>query len=305
MTPTLEPSPALPATTAAPLPFFVNAKAGELHASTGASEFQTLADGLGLAIEIIPTKSADDMVSRLKQCRADGVPRVAVAGGDGTVALAAQTLAGGDTVLGVIAQGTANNFATSLRLPADLPGAMRVLKEGTVSAVDLGRIGDQYFTESAGVGLFADALSLYDGVHKSVWRTIWTYGKILLGARAKRMRLIVDGEPHTERAVWCEVANSFRIGLGVVVAPDAKLTDGMLDVVILGDLPLKDMWTIFNAIRTQTHHALPQVTMTRAREVRIESRHKMNVHSDDAIVGTTPVSITIAPGILKVLVDRL
>ena len=288
-----------------PLPLLVNDKAGELHATAGAAEFQSIAQRLDLAIEILPTKSAEDMVHQLQRLRASGAPRVAVAGGDGTVACAAQTLAGSDTVLGIVAQGTANNFATALRLPADLPGAMRVLKEGDVSSVDLGRIGDRYFTESAGVGLFADALSLYDGVHKSIWRTLWTYGKILISARARRMRLIVDGEPHAERAVWCEVANSFRIGYGVAVAPEAKLTDGLLDVVVLGDLRLKEMWTVFNAIRTQSHHSLPQVTMTRAREVRIESHHRMNVHSDDAIIGTVPVTISVAPGALKVLVDRL
>lgn len=282
-----------------------NHKAGALRATAGADEISSLAQDVNLSIEVIPTETVDEMRLKIEELIARGTKRLAVAGGDGTIACAVQALAGTGVALGILPQGTANNFATALRLPQDLPSALRVLKEGDELNVDLGRIGDTYFTESAGVGLFADALSVYDGVDKSIFRTIWTYSKVLISARAHRMRLIVDGKPYLERALWCEVANTFRIGYAVPVAPEAKLTDGKLDVVVIGDLKPGELIPYFKAMRSQLHQTLPNVTMIKASEVRIESRRPMNVHCDDAIIGTTPVTINVVPGALKVLVDRL
>ena len=216
-----------------------------------------------------------------------------------------QALAGTGVTLGILPQGTANNFATALRLPQDLPAALRVLKSGTVREVDLGRIGDRYFTESAGIGLFADAMVLQTPTDKSIFRAIYTAARVLLSARARRVKLYIDGELHTERAVMCEVANSFRIGYAIAVAPEAKLTDGLLDVIIVGDLKVMEIIPYFRAMQAQLHHTLPKVQTLTAKEVRIESRHHMNVHCDDSVIGTTPVTINVVPHALKVLVDRL
>ena len=119
------------------------------------------------------------------------------------------------------------------------------------------------------------------------------------------MRLIIDGETHIERAVMCEVANTYRMAYAVPVAPGAKITDGELDVVVVGDLKRGEMIPYYKAFRAQVHTDLPKVSTTRVKEIRIESRHKLNVHCDDKVVGTTPVTISAQPGALKVLVDRL
>jgi len=288
-----------------PIPLLVNDRAGSLRITAGAEQIEDIAARSGVNVRVISADSPDDARRKLQELVRNGAKRVAVAGGDGTIACAVQTLAGTDVALGIIAQGTANNFATCLRLPQDLPSAIRILKEGQILEVDLGRIGNTYFTESAGVGLFADALSMYDGVHKSIFRTVWTYLRVMLSARAHRMRLIIDGEPYRERAVWCEVANTFRIGYAVPVAPEAKVTDGKLDVVVMGDLRPAGDPPVFSRHAEAAPPNSAEVTMIKASEVRIESRHPMNVHCDDAIVSKTPVTITVAPGALKVLVDRL
>src|SRR5690349_9625514 len=119
---------------------------------------QRMAREIGLDVEVVAVESPHEMRWRIRQLVASGAERVGVAGGDGTVSLAVQELAHGDTALGIIPQGTANNFATALRLPQDLPSALRVLNEGNILAVGLGKVAGRYFTESAGVGLFADAL---------------------------------------------------------------------------------------------------------------------------------------------------
>jgi YegS/Rv2252/BmrU family lipid kinase len=287
------------------IPLLVNEKAGALHATAGENELLSLARELNVDIAVVTTKSPDDTSHTLKRLVEAGVKRVAVAGGDGTIACAVQSLAETGVALGIIPQGTANNFAAALRLPQDLPSALLVLRDGALREVDLGKLGDRYFTESSGIGLFADALTMYGPTDKSVLRAFITVLRVFVSARARRVKLYIDGELHTERAVMCEVANSFRMAYAIPVAPEAKLTDGVLDVVIVGDLRRHELIPYFRAMRAQMHRTLPKVQLLKAKTVRIESRHEFNVHCDDTVVGTTPVTIESVPRGLKVLVDRL
>jgi YegS/Rv2252/BmrU family lipid kinase len=283
----------------------MNANAGKLKLTAGPDEMRRMAGEVGLDCEIVETKSEDEMHATLDRLVAAGVGRVAVAGGDGTVNAAVQHLAKTNTALGIIPQGTANNFANALRLPLDLPSALRVLREGKVQEVDLGFAHGKYFTEAAGVGLFADALTLYGGSNKNPFKGLYTMFRLLLSLRASRIRLTVDGKVVGERAVMCTVANTFRMANALPVAPEARITDGLLDIVILGDLTRLEIWSYYRAFRAQTHLGLPKVNSMRAKEVRIEARRRMAVHVDDKVIGVTPVTITTQPGALKVLVDRL
>jgi diacylglycerol kinase (ATP) len=290
----------------------MNGRAGALHATAGVDEVRELAAEIGLVAEVVGTTSAEHMRATIRRLVQGGEERIAVAGGDGTIALAVQELAHTGTALGIIPQGTANNFATALRLPSDLPSALRVLLDGVVREVDLGKVGptrtggDRYFTESAGIGLFADALSLYGaGTNKNIVRAFYAIARLFLSVRARRVRLIVDGEVLSERAVMCEVMNTYRMAYALPVAPGARLTDGELDVIVVGDLRRGELIPYYRAFRAQMHRSLEKVQSLRAREVRIETRHRMNVHCDDRVIGTTPVTITAQPRALKVLVDRL
>lgn len=295
-----------PLTPAAECVVLMNARAGALRRTADSEQMESIARELGVCVRPVRTGSIEEMRQQLRRLVAAGAERVAVAGGDGTIALAVQELANTRTALGIIPQGTANNFATALRLPQDLPSALRVLQDGVVREVGLGRIGDRFFTESAGVGLFADALDLYGaGSNKHIGKTLVAVVKLFLSLRPRTVRLFLDGELHQERAVMCECANTFRMGHNVPIAPGAILTDDVLDVMIIGDLNRYELLPYYRAIRAQTHVGLPKVLHLKAREIRIESHHHMNIHADDKVVGVTPATIYAVPHALRVLVDRL
>lgn len=287
------------------VPILINSRAGALSRTAGQEQLQEMARQVGLEARVVTTEGPEEMCTAIRRLIDEGTERIAVAGGDGTVGLAVQELACTPAVLGIIPQGTANNFATALRLPQDLPSVLRVLAEGEVREVDLGKVGDRYFTESAGVGLFADALALYGGYNKNVFRAVYALGRVLLSMRANRLKLIADSEVVRERAVWCIVANSYRMAYALPVAPGARLTDGELDVVLVGNLKAKELLPYYRAIRAQLHTNMDKVEILKAKHIRIESRRRMNVHVDDAVYTRTPVDITAEPKALKVLVERL
>lgn len=274
-----------------------------------------MAEEIGLHAQVSALPSQDALLPTVRRLIDAGTERIAIAGGDGTVSLAVQEMAHTGTILGILPQGTFNNFATALHLPLSLPEALRVLKDGAVREVSLGKVEAQqsqmqqarYFTEASGIGLFADALALYGaGSGKNIWRGLSVVARLAFSLQAHRVRLILDGEAQPDqRLAMCTAANAYRMSYGVAVAPEARLTDDVLDVVSVGDLTVRELLPYFRAMRAQTHLTLPKVATTQAREIRIESRRRLNVHCDDQVVGTTPATITLQPRALKVLVSAL
>lgn len=293
------------------IPIFLNASAGAFSSSLSVEQMRNAALAEGFEAQVIATRSKREMLAKLELLVAQGCERVGVAGGDGTVALATQTLARTQTALGIIPQGTFNNFATALRLPMDLPSALRVLHEGEVRDIDLGSVqvhgrSPRLFTEAAGVGVFADALALYGkGSNKNFLRGLKAFTRVLFSMRARRLNIVLDGVEDTHRAIMCICANTYRMAQGVPVAPGARLTDDVLDVIIVGDLKPGEFVQYYRAFRAQTHTSLPKVTHLRANEIKISARRRINVHCDDAFVGTTPALIKSVPGALKVLIDAI
>lgn len=285
------------------IPLILNTRAGATHASLGAEQLRRMARNAGFKAEIIETRSVEQMRATVRRLVREEVPRLGVAGGDGTVRVAVQELAHSKTALGILSQGTFNNFATALRVPHNLPSALKALYLGDACPVDLGRIGDRYFTESAGIGLFADGLAILgEDNHKSLWRGLYTALRVALSLRVHPIRVTVDGVVHEQRAALCEVANIYRMGTGLPIAPEAELDDGTLDIVLIGDIRRGELLDYLKAIRSQLHLDLPKVTVLKAhREVKIESRHRRVVHCDDEVIGVTPATITVQPKALQVL----
>lgn len=288
------------------VPILINARAGAVDSDLVERQLLRMAGDIGLPIRIVRTTSPDDLKSTIAKLVGNKEPKVVIAGGDGTVALAVQGLANTDTALGILSQGTFNNFASCLRLHHNLPAALKTIKDGTPRSVDLGKIGDdRYFTESAGIGLFADMLASYGkGTNKNLARGLMALTRVALSFGPHSVTLTLDGEQRVENVTLCEICNIYRIAQAVPIAPEADPDDGLLDVVILHDLHRRELPEYLRALRAQVHLGLPKVKVIRAKEVTIESKARLNVHADDQIIGFTPQTVSIKRAALKVLVDE-
>ena len=281
----------------------VNGRAGAPQPRARASQLRHLVGLMGRQADIVITGSEKEMNTHLRRLVRAGAPRVAVAGGDGTVARAVPELAYQETALAILPLGTFNNFAAALNIPRDLHAALRLLWEGGVSEVDLGEVNGHYYTEAAGAGLSADfvALTGTDG-RKRPLRTLYATSRLFLLNRAYPMRLTVDGESLEQDLSFCLVANSYRVGVAVSVAAGARMTDGRLNLVLVEALTRREWRRYAQATWIQMLQTLPKVRVLTAQEVRLEAPAGIHVHCDDRLVLRAPVTFRARPKALKVLV---
>ncbi len=165
----------------------------------------------------------------------DGIDVVVAAGGDGTADLVAEELLGSDTALAILPLGSVMNLARALGIPRDLEPAAAIIRDGEVRRVDVGEVeaadGRRLrFFEAGSVGmnaaLFREAARFDDGDWVSILRTIW----VALRYRPARMRLELDDDVVETRALMITASIGPYTGVGMTVAPDAKVDDGRFDV---------------------------------------------------------------------------
>jgi diacylglycerol kinase family enzyme/membrane-associated phospholipid phosphatase len=239
----------------------VNAGAG-----SAADVAEQLAESLPEA-EIVRVGPDEDLVAALTAA-ADRATVLGVAGGDGTVNLAARLAADRDLPLLVVPAGTLNHFAQDLGLhsPADAVWAVRT---GRAVRVDLGSAGEHVFLNTSSVGLYADLVRFRERWEGRVgkWPAVLV-GLVHVLRRSSPQDLLVDGEA---RRVWMLFAGNGRYrptGFAPAYRPD--LADGALDVRIVDARFRFARTRIVLAALTRTLRFTPSYAAHPARELRIE-----------------------------------
>ena len=256
----------------------VNPAAGRRRAHSRLSELTTALAASALDVSVHVTTSADDLVATATRAFAAGHGVIAC-GGDGTVSMAAGLAAEHDGVLGIVAVGSGNDFARQLGLPrGDIATAVGTLERGTVSRVDLGRVDAadgtrRWFTTVANTGFDAEANRWANTVGwlsgtplyvLAVLRTLRSY-------RPRRVRVVVDGVATDTDAWLVAVANTRSYASGMVIAPEASIDDGVLDVCVVGPVSRVEFLRTFPKVFRGTHVHHPMVTMSRGTTVTVEA----------------------------------
>jgi YegS/Rv2252/BmrU family lipid kinase len=171
-----------------------------------------------------------------EQLARGGYNVVIAAGGDGTVHQVVNLMADTRLPLGVLPLGTANDFARALGLPTDMAGAVRVIAEDTAIPVDLGVVNGHYFLNAAHLGMGVETAKRTNARLKEM---IGPLAYILAAAQAWMntepldLEVCVGNSCSNFRASQLLVGNGRYFGGGMVIARDATLDDGLLDVHVL------------------------------------------------------------------------
>ncbi len=260
--------------------------------------------GLGLPHHIEPTRSLEH--ARDLALAAAQAGEVAVAfGGDGLIGAVADALRHTDGVLGVLPGGRGNDFVRMLGIPGTPEAACQVLADGEVRRLDLGVIGDTTFIGIASCGFdsvanrFANETTLVRG------RLVYAYGllRALAGWRPVSFTVTIDGgAPRTVVGYTVAAANSRYYGGGMMLAPDATLHDGMLDVVMILQTPKLRFLRRAPSVFTGAHVNLENVEVVRARTIEIAASRPFDMYADGDPVAPLPVTVGVLPEAVQVLV---
>ncbi len=240
---------------------------------------------------------------------AGGVDLLVVVGGDGMVSLGVNELAGTSLPLAIVPCGTGNDFARGLGLPLeDTEAAIRHLLAAITRpprAIDavLVRHGDltSWYVGVLSAGFDANVNERANRMRRPRGKSRYTLAMLreLATFRPIPYRVTVDGVPRDLSAMLISVANNTSMGGGMLIAPDAVIDDGLLDLFIVKPLSRLGLLRVFPKVFSGTHTHLPQVELTRCRSVRIEGPGVI-AYADGERVGPLPVQVDVKPGALLI-----
>jgi diacylglycerol kinase (ATP) len=278
------------------------AKGGIPTNAVGEEQLREVLTRHGLAEALVTPSSEADARRLVREAVRDRYDLVVAAGGDGTVGMVADELLGTETVLGILPLGSIMNVPRMLGLPRDLDAAAAVLENGVVRAVDVGRARERTFYEAGSVGMhaamFRYAQEFDRGDYLAILRTIW----VAFRYRPARMSVELDTETVRTRALMVTVSNGPYTGVGMTVAPDARLDDGAFDVRIFHHFSKGELLRHLFSIAFGRRAWSPHISTHRSARVRIESASPLPCRADSHDMGTTPIDFSVNPGALRVVV---
>ncbi|MDH4148319.1 MAG: diacylglycerol kinase family lipid kinase [Acidimicrobiia bacterium] len=237
-------------------------------------ELRNLVERAGATVTTHEPQSPDHAARLFSELAASNVERVIVAGGDGTVHLAAQALTGSSTVLGVLPVGSGNDFARALGLPGGDPAAAVRHALGRPIALDVLRSAHGVVVSVATAGFSArvnergNRLRLPDVASRFRYQLATVVELRTLVPSPIRIEL--DDEPPIELdATLLAVANTAYFGGAMAICPDADPTDGVAELTVVGPTSRREFLRTVRRVMTGTHLSHPAVSTFRARRVRL------------------------------------
>jgi YegS/Rv2252/BmrU family lipid kinase len=242
---------------------------------------------------------------------AGGIDVVAAYGGDGTVMEIAQGLMGSKVPLAILPGGTANLMSVELGIPRNLEQAARLIGDPNtaIQLVDMGQAGDRLFMLRVGMGSDAEMFRLADREQKDrfgVLAYIISGVEALFTAKVADYSITLDDQEIECKGFVCRIDNSGNFGVkGISIAPGISVTDGLLDLLILGNVDLKELYKTLassdndTAISKKLSEAYQH---WQGREITVTADPPQLVHGDGEVWGETPISVKILPQALSVLV---
>jgi YegS/Rv2252/BmrU family lipid kinase len=286
------------------LSLIVNPSAGDGRAGRVLPEVQAALAELGLPHHVERTTSLEHAKELALAAAAAGELAVAL-GGDGIVGAAADALKHSDGVLGVLPGGRGNDFARVLGIPSAPRAACQVLASGVVRELDLGAVGSTTFIGIASCGFDSEANRVANETRLVRGNLVYAYGALraLVGWRPARFELRLDGgETRTLIGYTVAAANSKAYGGGMMMAPDASLQDGLLDVVLVGQVPKLRFLRLLPTVFKGEHVRQPNVEVLRVREIEISADRPFTMYADGDPIAELPATVRALPRAVRVIV---
>ena len=273
----------------------------------------------GWRVTIQPTQAPGHATELAQHAAATGSQIVIAAGGDGTLGEVANGLAETNTAMAPLPVGTANSFARELNMPLprlrgkhQLLQAAELLLDGRIHHMDLG-----YTTDSAGNGRYwllwsgagADGYLVEHIEPRPKWsKKLGRLGYMLQGIALTiryptvEARIEIDGRPYEGHYLLALVSNCrLYAGGGLTISPQAKLDDGLFEVWLFQGKQILKMFQ-YGALMKVGWREFTGMEMVHGRSITVNMTPTMPCQTDGELGGYTPITCTLKPGALRLLV---
>jgi diacylglycerol kinase (ATP) len=286
-----------------------NAGAGKILESPKLIEqvTQYLLDS-GVNVDLALAHPAKEVVPIAKKAVKHGYSTVIAMGGDGTISAVIRGLAGSDVHLGIIAAGTENDIAASLGIPEDIREACALIASDRTRKLDLAQISTKekkkfIFFMVATVGLtstlYPDVKDVPHGDLSNLKDAVLTF---LQAKPDPKVFLTLDDDSRIEvETMLVTVTNTPLIGAKNLVAPDASMEDGLLDIAVYPGFSKAELVAYF----AKSAHERPtedgKIQRYRARKIKIRTDPKLDISAEGILLGKGKAKIKLLPRALKVI----
>lgn len=279
------------------------------------------------AYNVAFTKAAGDGIMLAERACFSGRKFIIACGGDGTINEVANGIlqSGLDVELGVMPSGTGGDFRRTLKMPLSPREAARALRDGDVKRIDVGRVtfqsrddetASRYFLNVSSFGLAASVIERVKFTKVLDWlplggvrgRASFALSTLqeVAGLDFVTVRVRIDGgDEKLLNTINFSVANARFFGGGMKIAPAAKINDGLLDVINIGDIRtakiLLNAYTLYNG----SHLSLKEVKSTLAKCIEVSPASKdaeIHLETDGELPGKLPAIFEVVPSALRVRV---
>ena len=288
------------------LALIVNPHAGGGKTARELAGVQETLRELGLEHHVEPTIDLEH-ARELATAAAEAGETAVAFGGDGLIGAVADALRHSDGVLGVLPGGRGNDFARMLGIPPTPRAACEVLAHGEERRIDLGVVGEHAFIGIASCGFDSDANRIANETRLVRGRLVYVYGllRAIAGWKPASFTVTLDGgEPRTLSGYTIAAANSRYYGGGMMLAPDATLQDGMLDVVMITQTPKLRFLARAPSVLTGAHVRLDNVEVLRARTIQIAASRPFTLYADGDPIAELPATVSVLPAAVRTVVPR-
>ena len=254
---------------------------------------------------IAETEYAGHATEIAKKAAADGVDIVVAVGGDGTVNEVGRALLHTDTALGIIPCGSGNGLARHLLLPMDVSKSISIINQCEVHALDYGVINQHPFFCTCGMGFDAFISMKFAEAGK---RGPITYAENILreGLKYKPETYEIEDETGTKRyrAFLVSAANASQYGNNAYIAPQASMSDGLLDVIIMEPFDVLEAPQISIEMFNKTLDKNSKIKTFKAKRIHVHRKEAGWIHFDgDPVMSEADVDISLVSKGIKVIVN--
>jgi YegS/Rv2252/BmrU family lipid kinase len=275
-----------------------NPRAGRGRSARELSRLRDLLKRKNVQYSLVETEYPGHATELARDFAAGNAAPIVAMGGDGTISEVLNGTLYSSVELGLISVGTGNDTARSLGLPYnDIPAALDVILSGAPRSIDVGWAEDRSFISTLGVGF---AATLAGEANRLRWLKgpaafFGSLCKTLAQLEPIPLVLTLDGQSIEMNCTCVLIQNTPYCGGGLLLAPDAKLDDGLFDVVIVSDIGRWDLLLHFPLAYRGRHLNHKHFSICKCRQIRVQSFFPVRRVCDGDIHGESPVHATVLP----------